>query len=468
MLALTWSLTALLLPCLLLAFPLPPPNPEDGPLEFAKEYLEHFYGLQPSSGRQRRMAEMDGFQDKLKEMQRNFGLEETGELDDCTLAAMKMPRCGLSDVETVGDSTKWKNNVLTYSLRNYSTKMKLSHVKKAVRSALRMWSEFTPLRFKLTAKEEADIMISFKTGDHADNFAFDGNGGVLAHAFQPGWDIGGDVHFDQDEQWTLNSSGINLFAVAVHEFGHALGLHHSPDPGAVMFPAYSFVPLDEFALSQNDVESIQKLYGVKPRSRSPTPPRIPPKTPEKCDPELTFDAVMTLQQEMIFFKDRFMWRSHPNFDKIGITLMASLWSGVPSHINAAYERSDHTILFFKGSGYWAVRQLDVLDGFPKNIVEFGFPPSVRQIDAALHLHAARHTFFFTGNECWRYNEEQKQMEAGYPKPINHEWPGVNTRVDAAVFYEGFIYFFSGNLHYKYDPIRKYVVQKMNSNKWLHC
>lgn len=30
----------------------------------------------------------------------------------------------------------------------------------------------------------------------------------------------------------------------------------------------------------------------------------PPKTPDKCDPDLSFDAVTELQQEVVFFKDR--------------------------------------------------------------------------------------------------------------------------------------------------------------------
>lgn len=55
--------------------------------------------------------------------------------------------------------------------------------------------------------------------------------------------------------------GINLFAVAIHEFGHALGLSHSSDPGAIMYPAYNFDPNYEPQLSFDDVKNIQKLYG---------------------------------------------------------------------------------------------------------------------------------------------------------------------------------------------------------------
>lgn len=49
-----------------------------------------------------------------------------------------------------------------------------------------------------------------------------------------------------------------------------------------------------------------------------------------------------------------------------------------------------------------LRQLQVEDGFPKNISNLGFPSRIKSVDAALHFRNDRYTVFFTGNECWRY------------------------------------------------------------------
>ena len=56
-------------------------------------------------------------------------------------------------------------------------------------------------------------------------------------------------------------AGINFLYVATHELGHSLGLDHSSDPNAVMYPTYEEGDSKNFKLAQDDINGIQKLYG---------------------------------------------------------------------------------------------------------------------------------------------------------------------------------------------------------------
>ncbi|KAL7846468.1 hypothetical protein SRHO_G00214480 [Serrasalmus rhombeus] len=445
----------------------PAARPSDADLEFAEGYLGKFYNdrLQASH----RMAGLASHElmAKPKGTQHLFELVESGELDQLTPAATRRGRSGLSDAEQFGETIRWRNRTLTYRISNYTPKMRPSQIRRVIREAWRLWAQVAPLTFRRRKRRGADIEISFNNKDHEDGAPFDGKGGTLAHAFLPGPGIGGDVHFDAEEDWTNNATarGCNLFATAVHEFGHALGLAHSSDPGAVMFPAYNFVPHGDVLLSFQDVKDIQELYGKSSIKLD----RPPPKTPDKCDHDLSFDAVTELQQEVIFFKDRFMWRTHPDFEEIGITLITSLWTDIPSYMDAAYKNTaSNTIVFFKGSLYWKVKVLEVKDGYPRNISDFGFPARIKSVDAALHFRETHLTEFFIGEECWRYDEEQTRMMDGYPKMITDEWPGVPSPIDASVAYEGLIYFFLGNQQLEFDPSLRRITSKTPANAWLKC
>uniref|UniRef100_A0A8B9FJW3 Matrix metallopeptidase 1 n=1 Tax=Amazona collaria TaxID=241587 RepID=A0A8B9FJW3_9PSIT len=229
-----------------------------------KNYLQNFYDLQRDHRPHLKNKGENPLAAKLKEMQAFFGLQVTGKPDIETLEIMKKPRCGIPDIGqyvfTAGNP-KWKRNNLTYRILNYTPKMRRADVDEAIRKALSVWSNVTPLTFRKVVDKEADIMISFAYRDHRDNSPFDGPNGQLAHAFQPGEGIGGDVHLDEEEAWTKDGRGYNLFIVIAHELGHSLGLSHSNDPGALMYPTYSYTDPSEFLLPQDDIDGIQAIYG---------------------------------------------------------------------------------------------------------------------------------------------------------------------------------------------------------------
>lgn len=109
-------------------------------------------------------------------------------------------------------------------------------------------------------RESADIKIGFFSRSHGDGSPFDGRGEVLAHAYEP---TVGVVHFDADDRWAINPSSKELFdveTVAVLEIGHVLGLDHSNDPNARMYPT-AHGGQSKVELGADDIQGIRTLYG---------------------------------------------------------------------------------------------------------------------------------------------------------------------------------------------------------------
>ncbi|KAM4702095.1 matrix metalloproteinase-20 [Discoglossus pictus] len=436
-----------------------------------EEYLDKYY----SSRGGLQMAEMvagdTSLSSKLKKMQTFFGLQVTGKLDYSTISVMKKPRCGMPDVANYHlfpGEPKWQKSTLTYRISKYTPSLNRFEVDRAVDMGLKAWSDAAPLNFVKASQGEADILISFESGDHGDSYPFDGPRGTLAHAFAPGEGLGGDTHFDNDEKWSSGSNGFNLFTVAAHEFGHALGLGHSSDPSALMYPTYKYQHPVEFRLPKDDVKGIQALYGKKSGKEASTVPQQPANNPSHCDANLSFDAVTVLGNDLLFFKDRMFWRRQAYVASIRPSSIAGSFPQLMSNVDAAYEIPERRMAyFFKGPHYWKTRGLQIQSP-PRTIHDFGFPNDVQKIDAAVHLRGSRKTLFFVGDDFYSYDEAQRIMDKEYPKSIDDEFSGVEGKVDAAVEVNGFLYFFSGPKAYKYDLVQEDVVNVVKSGSWIGC
>lgn len=457
------------------AYPLDRAAEEDN-MDLVQHYLENYYNLAKDVKQFVRRKDSSPVVKKIQEMQRFLGLTVTGKLDSDTLEVMRKPRCGVPDV---GDFTtfpgmpKWRKTHLTYRIVDYTLDLPRDAVDSAIEKAMKVWEEVTPLTFSRIYEGEADIMITFAVGAHGDFYPFDGPGKVLAHAYPPGPGIFGDAHFDDDEQWTKDTSGTNLFLAAAHELGHSLGLYHSTNTEALMYPLYnSLTNLASFRLSQDDVNGIQSLYGPPPASPDdpvvPTEP-APPGTPAMCDPTLSFDAASTLRGEILFFKDRHFWRKSLRTLEPGFYLISSFWPSLPSGVDAAYEDTSKDIVFiFKQNQFWAVRGNEVQAGYPKDIQTLGFPSTVRKIDAAIFDKEKKKTYFFVEDKYWRFHEKTQSMDPGFPRQIVEDFPGVGPKVDAVFETFGFFYFFSGSSQLEFDPNAKKVTRILKSNSWFNC
>ncbi|XP_017344516.1 collagenase 3 [Ictalurus punctatus] len=405
---------------------------------------------------------------KVSKMQDFLKLNVTGTLDTETMEMMKKPRCGVPDVASYKDRVlnyKWSTKNLTYRIENYTPDMSVAEVDDSIERALQVWARVTPLKFTRIYSGIADIMISFTVGDHGDGSPFDGPNNLLAHAFGPADGLGGDTHFDDDETFTFKSpNGYNLFLVAAHEFGHALGLNHSSDPGALMNARYTYRDVDSFVLPRDDVRKIQALYGSNPDIPDKPEP-IPPSTPNACDPSLVLDAVTTLRGETYFFKNKFFWRHHPQIPQNEQFLIKTFWPELPDDIDAAFEDPSADLVYiFKGQKVWALSGYDVVNRM--NLSSFRLPAKVKKINAAVYDESTGKMLFFVGKSYYSYDTNKKKMDKGYPKLVEERFPGMTGKVTAAYQYSSFTYLFSGTSIFEFSET--VLMRVLGNNYFLQC
>ncbi|XP_043835183.1 matrix metalloproteinase-17 [Dromiciops gliroides] len=463
------------------------PAPRTEELSLGVEWLSRFGYLPPPDPVTGQLQTQEELTKAIAAMQRFGGLEATGVLDEATLQLMKTPRCSLPDLaipetrrkRNTPALTKWNKRNLSWRVRTFPRDSSLGRdtVRALMYYALKVWSDITPLNFHEVAGSNADIQIDFSKADHNDGYPFDGPGGTVAHAFFPGdHHTAGDTHFDDDEAWTFRSSdahGTDLFAVAVHEFGHAIGLTHISAIQSIMRPYYQGPVGDplKYDLPYEDKVRIWQLYGVR-ESVSPTAkpevtetedhpflPELPDNrttipvrkdVPHRCT--ANFDAVAQIRGEAFFFKGKYFWRLTRDRHLVSLqpAQIHRFWRGLPLHldsVDAVYERtSDHKIVFFKGDRYWVFKDNNVEEGYPRPVSDFSLPPG--GIDAAFSWAHNDKTYFFKDHLYWRYDDHARRMDPGYPaeSPL---WRGIPSILDDAMRWsDGASYFFRGKDYWK--------------------
>jgi len=145
--------------------------------------------------------------------------------------------------------------------------------------AFNEWAKYANVNFTSASSAQAPqtVNILFATGAHGDAYPFDGPT-VLAHTFYPASvnpePIAGDMHLNDDERWQVGAD-TDLYSVALHEAGHALGLVHVDDPNQVMYPYYRM----HTTLGTGDVSVVQSYYGAAAGATQPSQPAQPTPVP---------------------------------------------------------------------------------------------------------------------------------------------------------------------------------------------
>jgi hypothetical protein len=169
---------------------------------------------------------------------------------------------------------------LSYVLTRVTERLAADAAGSEIVRALNTWSKYVRVAFLPGADPNASrtLNIFFASRSHGDGYPFDGPGGILAHTFYPSppnpEPIAGDMHFDADESWRIGAD-VDLFSVALHETGHALGLGHADRPGAVMYPYYSMAS----DLTVADIAAVRQLYAAQNAPPASNPPQAKPSPP---------------------------------------------------------------------------------------------------------------------------------------------------------------------------------------------
>jgi Matrixin/Putative peptidoglycan binding domain len=240
----------------------------------AQEYLDRYGYVSDEEGKAVDRGRLTAPTTRaLERFQRFARLRVTGTVTLETLKLMRQPRCPVRDLtpEELGGpgieesdpfvftDDVWDQRQLRWFLQTGTPD--LTDEAAAVQRAFNTWASHVPLNFTQVASAAgAHFTVEWLTGDHGDNFPFDGSGtatfNIFAHAFFP---EDGRIHFDEAETWAHSHGGgsVDLESVALHEIGHALGLRHSGLADAVMFFA---INSERRELHEADIRGIKSRY----------------------------------------------------------------------------------------------------------------------------------------------------------------------------------------------------------------
>ncbi len=167
---------------------------------------------------------------------------------------------GGSTAPSAGGAVTWSFATLAGLHYSFTSAILAQAYRDAITAAFNLWESVANIDFQFVSADASsvDIRLGWDTIDGASGTV---GQAVTYYSARTGYDASqfSEIRFDTAENWAAGSdtSGINFFAVALHEIGHTLGLDHSTLQTSIMYATAGAL-----TLSANDIAIIQALYGV--------------------------------------------------------------------------------------------------------------------------------------------------------------------------------------------------------------
>lgn len=176
----------------------------------------------------------------------------------------------------------WGGNVVTYYVNPSSTQLTATALVSAFQTAASAWSQQTLANIQLSYAGSTSGTSLVNNGKN-EVFMRNDTSGYVGETYWWYDATGRLVDFDSVfhegsyrfyvDTGCSGSGGIYLESIATHEFGHGLGLEHSPVTTATMYPTMpTYCDRTFLTLDPDDISGIESLY---PSGSSSLPPATP-------------------------------------------------------------------------------------------------------------------------------------------------------------------------------------------------
>ncbi|XP_064613332.1 matrix metalloproteinase-18-like [Liolophura sinensis] len=433
-------------------------------------------------------------QESLKVFQEMAHINQTGVLDAPTYHMMQIERCGNLDISDgtsftsdlpdhdrplfpsaaqrrkkrfARQETQWQKQHLTYRIMNYTPDLSRDQVDQTIAAAFKVWSDVTPLTFTPSTCSPVDIEIRFASGDHGDGNPFDGQWGVLGHAYYPydnSMDWHGDAHFDEAENWILDySDDGSPDKFDPNEPLPITNCRMADQPASPAEPTSTpLTAATEPDTSTETSSTTQTTSGLKSTTTqttssttfSPTTSSTAASTssspatssttastsssPTTSSTTASTSSSPTTSSTTASTSSSPTTLQHVPADELPWTSHAPC-SGSVDAITLAVDGRTYA---FRGKMIFCFNTYGVETGFPKPINTV-FPRAPTTVDAAMTLrlpgkHSSERTFLISGSYVWRYRAEwvsrytpELQLDWDFPRTLYEEFNVYSDKINAA-------------------------------------